>query len=369
MEFLKENEIIVLATSLVAIFSVLMLLFALWIRRALLTEAAIRSAQHDSLVLLQNQMNSNSQQSTLQMEQLRSSLLQISTGITRSLDTSGRTVSERLDGAAKVIGNVNHQLGQLQQANQRIMEIGQDVSQLQQILQSPKLRGNLSELFLGDLLNQILPEANVQMQYKFEGGETVDAVVKLKAGLVPIDAKFPLDNFRKMIQAEDETTRAAHRKTFMKDVKGHIDAVATKYIRADEGTFDFALMYIPAENVYYEIIIRDKETASLLPYALNKRVIPVAPNNLYAYLQTILLGLKGMRIDENARAIMDGLSRLRKEHERFYDQFKVAGQHLDNSVKKFAEADKRLGMIEKKLDQVDGVISGIPAQTSTPAES
>jgi DNA recombination protein RmuC len=158
----------------------------------------------------------------------------------------------------------------------------------------------------------------------------------------------------------------------MKDVKIHIDAIASKYIRADEGTFDFALMYIPAENVYYETIIKDEELGgemALFNYALSKRVIPVSPNSFYAYLQTILLGLKGLRVEESAREMLNQLASLGKEFERFEDSFRLVGQHLANSQSKYQEAEKRFGKIQGRFEQIDGTIKELsgPAAPSTPA--
>jgi DNA recombination protein RmuC len=264
------------------------------------------------------------------------------------------------------MGDVRQQLGQLKESSQRMIEMGQDISKLQDILQPPKLRGSLGELFLADLLSQILPAAHYRLQYPFKGGETVDAVVLLHSGMVPIDAKFPLDNFKRILSTPNEEARAAAKKAFIKDVKGHIDAIASKYIRTDENTFDFALMYVPAENVYYETVIKDSEFGdemSIFSYALKKRVIPVSPNSFYAYLQTIILGLKGMRVEERSREILDNLSRLQKEFDIFAEAFRLVGQHLENSTKKYAEAQKRFDKIEAKVEQIDGLAKGLGAGT------
>ena len=190
----------------------------------------------------------------------------------------------------------------------------------------------------------------------------MDAVIILHAGMVPVDAKFPLENFRRIFAAPNDDERKTARRGFIKDVKGHIDAIASKYIRMDEGTFDFALMYVPAENVYYESIIKDDELGgemSLFNYALKKRVIPVSPNSFYAYLQTILLGLKGMQVEERSREILENLSRLHREFDSFAEAFRLVGQHLDNSVKKFGEAQKRFDKVEAKVEQIDGLAKGL----------
>ncbi|MFC1668016.1 DNA recombination protein RmuC [Chlamydiota bacterium] len=268
------------------------------------------------------------------------------------LQNASINFGDRLDNASKVVGAVQNRLGKIEEANLRIYEIGKDISRLQEILRAPKLRGNLGEFFLGDLLSQILPQEHFKLQYTFKNGEKVDAVIKLSQGLVPIDAKFPLENFRKFLDVEG-ASRKNLRKQFVNDVKKHIDAISSKYIKQDERTFDFALMYIPAENVYYEIIIKGEEFGenhAILNYALDKRVIPVSPNSFYSYLQVILLGLKGLRIEEGVHQILGSLERVRKDFERFKEDFTVLGKHLNNARNTYDNADKRLDGFENKLD-------------------
>lgn len=330
-------------------------------------------ADTTSLTMLQNQLNAGLQQTNQQVETLRQtvndSLQAMTAQMSKALTEANKTVGDRLDNTAKVIGDVRQQLGQLDESSKRMAEVGRDISKLQEILQPPKLRGSLGELFLGDLLAQVLPPDHYDLQYMFKGGEKVDAVVRLSAGLVPIDAKFPLENFKRILASAGEEERKAARKGFLNDVKSHIDDIASKYIRVDEDTFDFALMYIPAENVYYETIIKDDEFGgemSLFTYALKRRVIPVSPNSFYAYLQTIILGLKGMRVEEKSREILENIARLHKEFEGFAESFRLVGQHLDNSQKKFDEAQKRFGKIETRVEMMDGLVKRLDAP-ETPA--
>jgi len=328
-----------------------------WLSRSLRSALAERR-DDQALSLLQNQV----QATVSQIEKLRDGIQQIADQTHRSLADTRQAMDARLDGAARVIGDVSKHLGQLDESAKRIYDVGKDIASLQDILRAPKLRGNLGELFLGDLLAQILPPDHYEMQFAFRSGEKVDAIIRLKAGLVPVDAKFPLENFQRLARAATDDERQAARRAFIKDVKTHVDAIAAKYIRTDEGTFDFALMYIPAENVYYAAIVKDDEfggEAALFQYALVRRVIPVSPNSFYAYLQTILLGLKGLRVEESARQIINNLGRLQKELETFGEAFRLVGQHLQNAQKKFDEADKRFAKVEGKLDQIDGVVHGL----------
>lgn len=314
------------------------------------------------LSLLQNQINANTSETTRKMEAaqrlLQEELNRLNATIERRLSDSSRNISERLENTSKVISDVRQQLGQMDEASKRIFEVGRDISELQQTLQAPKLRGGMSEYMLNELLAQIMPPQSYENQHRFKNGEIVDAVIRLSAGIVPIDAKFPLENFKRILGAENnDEARLAAGRAFARDVKKHVDAIAEKYIRTDEGTFDFALMYIPSESVFYEIIVRNEWNPGepLLQYALAQRVIPVSPNSFYAYLQTILLGLRGMRVEENAREIMDGILRLQKEIESFAGDFELVGQHLNNSLKKFGDAAKRFDRLEIKIDQLTGL--------------
>ena len=267
-----------------------------------------------------------------------------------------RTLGERLDNTAQVVGAVQRSLGSLEEANRKIYEIGKDISSLQQILQAPKLRGGLGELLLEDLLTQILPADHFIMQHTFRSGQKVDAVIKLGAGLVPVDAKFPLENFRRILDAQTDDDRSRMRRAFVTDVKRHIESVATKYILPDENTFDFALMYIPAENVYYEIVVKDAAMldADIGEYALARKVIPVSPGCFYAYLQAIVLGLRGLRIEERSHEILQQLGRLRGDFDRFRDDFRLVGKHLNNATASFSGADRRLERLETRFASVVG---------------
>ncbi len=329
-----------------------LLAWALWARRG-----------PSSLALLQQQIDLLRQQSTAADQHhartLTETLARLGSEVNRQLEAvsrqvleSQKTVGDRLDNAARVVGDVQKNLGALGEASEKIFEVGKDIAGLQNILRAPKLRGGLGEFFLADLLGQILPPEHVSFQHAFRSRETVDAVVRVGGRLVPVDAKFPLENFRKMLEAPSDEERAGLRRKFVQDVRKHIDAIAAKYILPDEGTYDFALMYIPAENVYYETIVKDDSDGALLEYALKHRVVPVSPGSFYAYLQAIVLGLRGFQIEENARRIMEDLARLRGDFARFADDFDTLGKHLANAKTKHDDAGRRLERFQEKLENV-----------------
>ena len=272
------------------------------------------------------------------------------------LQKTQQSLGERLDNAARVVGNVQRSLGGLEEANRKIYEVGKDIASLQEILSAPKLRGGLGEFFLQDLLAQILPPDHFTTQHNFKSGEKVDAVIKLGTCLVPVDSKFPLENFKRLLQATSDDEKARFKRQFVADVRKHIDAISSKYILPDEGTYDFALMYIPAENVYYETIIKDDapDEKNLSHYALSKRVIPVSPNSFYAYLQAIVLGLRGMKVEERAKEIIEYLSRLQGDYTRFRDEFGLLGRHLGHAQASYQSAEKRVEQLGQNLLSLDG---------------
>lgn len=284
---------------------------------------------------------------------LRESLGGVSNLIRQQLSAQTASVDSRLESATKVIGDVQKNLGELGRAAQEIKELGQSVSKLEELLKAPKLRGGLGEYLLEDLLKQVLPSTHFEMQHRFSTGDVVDAVIRTSDRLVAVDSKFPLENFRRLAGAPEAEQRA-HRKAFQSDVRKHIDAIASKYILPDEGTFPFALMYVPAENVYYEVIIRDEaaDGAGLHSHALGRKVIPVSPNSFYAYLQVIALGLRGMAIERRAMEILGNIHQLQGDAGRLREAFDVLGTHLENAGKKYADADSRLARFEGGLDDI-----------------
>ncbi len=312
------------------------------------TELLLLKQQMDHL---QSNVDSSSKLVHQQLSNLTKEMGDRLQASTKMMEEANKTVGVRLDNAARVVGEVQKSLGKMEEATKQIHDVGKDIASLQDILQAPKLRGSLGELFLGDLLAQVLPQDRFELQYGFKNGEKVDAVIKSAHGLIVIDSKFPLENFVRIIQTGSEEDKKAAKKLFISDVKKHIDKISSKYILPDEGTLEFALMYIPAENVYYEIILKhEDDERDLLRYAQEKRIFPVSPNSFYAYLQTIVIGLKGLQMEEGVREVMNSIGRLKKEFTNFGDKFRLVGAHLANSRGAYEQADKILQNIGGKLE-------------------
>jgi DNA recombination protein RmuC len=268
--------------------------------------------------------------------------------VDRRLEAMTATMDRRLETATKTTSAIHQQLGQLGQANAEILARANDLKKLEQALRPPKARGGFGELLLGNLLRDRLPQGAYELQYGFRTGERVDAVIRVER-LVPIDAKFPLDNFERLADAETDDERLLHERAFSRDLRNHVDAIAQKYIRPDEGTYDFALMYLPSEGVYYELV--GGKTGALLQYAHDKRVFPVSPTTFTSQLQVIALGLKGMQIEQRAHEVMAYVAQLQGDFARFRDDFQVVGKHIGNAQSRFAEAEKRLDRLDTKLER------------------
>jgi DNA recombination protein RmuC len=256
----------------------------------------------------------------------------------------------------RVLSDVRERLGALAEVTRRLEAMGASVTEVQQLLQVPKLRGTLGEIWLEELLRQILPASHFEMQHAFRSGERVDAVLRLGDRLVAVDAKFPLEACQRMLAAQGADAER-ERRAFARSLRDRIDEIADKYIRPDEGTYEFALMYIPAENVYYEAVLRaeDPEDAkSVLGHAMRRRVIPVSPHTFYAYLLVILHGLKGMQVERHAREIAERLGGLRQHLDAFWAAFQTVGAHLSNAQKKFDESERLASRVRDRFERIAG---------------
>jgi len=288
-----------------------------------------------------------------QLEALKAAQDSLRESLYKSLQAGQDNISRNLQSSHQLLSRLNSQIGELQGTNRQMLQMQTDLKRLQEILSSPKLRGQMGEWSLENLLAQLLPKNSYNLQHGFKDGKVVDAVVKLAHFSAPIDAKFPLESFERFSRAETETEKTKLRKQFIKDVVNHIDKIASDYIRPTEGTLDFAFMYIPAENVYYETIIKyDGDNLDLLQYALDKKVIPVSPNLLYAYLMTVVMGLHGLRIEKQAAEIRRSLKMLNSEFTEFIRSWDTLGTHIRNTSNKYDEANKKLDRFSLQLTQI-----------------
>ncbi len=273
-------------------------------------------------------------------------------GVTETMDRRlgelDTKVDRRLESASQTTNKIHERLGKVDEATTQMLERAKDLARLEQALRPPKARGGFGELLLENLLRDRLPPSAYDMQHTFDSGERVDAVVRADR-IIPVDSKFPLDNYTKLVEAEADDERQLAERQFARDVKQHIDAIAAKYIRPDEGTYDFAFMYIPVEAVYYELACG--KTGALLSYAHERRVFPVSPTTFTAYLQVIALGLRGMQIEEHAHEVMAYVAELQRDFDRFSDDFDKIGTHIGHAQSKYHEAGKRLDRLETKLQR------------------
>jgi len=339
----KEN---IMQTALIVIIVVLIVLvgFVIWLVASLSGLRRDSAGQAANMNLL-----------TQGIEALRAAQQQTSENLQKSLLAGQTSLNQNLQSSQQILTRLNSQVGELQGTNKQMLTLGSDVKRLQEILASPKLRGQLGEWSLENLLKNILPAGSYELQYSFRDGQRVDALVKLTDFSVPVDAKFPMPSFEAITKAQTDDERIKARRQFQKDVTIHIDKIASDYIRPTEGTIDFALMFIPAENVYYETIIKyPDDTKDILQYSLDKKIIPVSPNLLYVYLMTVVMGLHGLQIEKQAAEIRQNLKSLNASFAEFVSTFDTLGSHLRNASNKYDESSKKLDKFGMKLEHIQG---------------
>lgn len=273
-------------------------------------------------------------------------------GISQALNQTQQHMNERLDKAAQVFGSLQNELGKMQ-------ELGRSMKDIQDVLKSPKLRGNIGEQLMADLIKQHIPKSSFQLQHAFRSKETVDAVIKTKNGLIPVDAKFPAENFLKFTQAQSADEKAAAHKLFVADVKKQINDIARKYIVTDEGTVDFALMYVPGEAVYYEIMTNTE----LCDYAAGQRVYLVSPHSFYYFLQTVLLSLEGELVEAKAKEVMNYLKSIQSDSAKFGGELDLVNKHLSNAK---TNMDRAVVSYEKLSGKIQSA-NRLTAESARPA--
>jgi DNA recombination protein RmuC len=305
------------------------------------------SKSADPVFMLQNQIN------------------ELARTVDSRLGESTRAFERHFGQSFTIIKDVTEGLAKLGQTNKEVLNFTEQLKSLQDILKNPKQRGVLGEYYLETVLKNVLPPAGFRMQYKFSDGETVDAVIFLDKGrLLPIDAKFSLENYNRLLGASKAEERENFERAFKNDLKNRIDETA-KYIRPKEGTMEFAFMFIPSEAIYYDLLINQigavkSSSRDLIEYAVrDKKVIPVSPTSFAAYLQTVLHGLKALEIEKSAKEIIkrvEELGRHIKNYEEFVDKL---GNHLSSTVNAYNVSYKELGKIDRDVLKITGAAPGI----------
>ncbi len=340
---------------------------AAWIRRraaadmtAMQQQIAAQRMEMQSLLAAQSQtvttqIGTLTQAVTQQLGHVQSAL---QTGVADSgllVSKAQEAVAAELKNSREMLGQIRQQLGEVQQAGRELSLASQA---LQVVLGGAKTRGMLGEVALERLLADSLPQASYEMQYRFSTGEAVDAIVRFRDKLLPIDSKFPLEDYRKITEQTPDARRG-----FAQAVKAHTDTIAKKYILPGEGTLDIALMFVPSEGVYYELLMtEDTKGIPLDEYCRSKNVVPVSPNTLHAYIHVINMGLRGMQIEENARRLLAGLAGLKKQFDTFDDVYEKLGTHLRNAQQSYNDADRRLERARASLEQMaHGALPEAPA--------
>jgi DNA recombination protein RmuC len=255
------------------------------------------------------------------------------------LNEQTKNFNERLDNSARIIGQVQKNIGEFS-------EIGRGMKDLQEFLSSPKLRGNIGEQVLKESFN---------LQYTFKSGEKVDAAIKTSGGIIPVDSKFPMENFRKMSGNGDEAFKKTAGKDFERDVRKHIDDIARKYILTEEGTIDYALMYIPSESIYYEIV----NNQALFDYAGEKRVLPVSPTTFYAYLKAILMSFEGQKIEAQAKEILSSLRSIKSDYGKVEENLGTLQKHLTNAFNMMGNVFSSFTNLGQKISSTQNLGSGV----------
>ncbi len=344
-----------MSPSLWLIFAIAAILIAAaiaWLatRRSEAQFSAVRQEMQSSLAsqvqLVTSQLNFLSESVTRELGNVRQEL-QTGVASTGQLATQAqREVAQRLQSSTDALLQVSERIGEVHQTSQDLSKAAQT---LQTVLGGAKTRGTLGETTLERLLEDALPRSAYEMQYRFDStGAVVDAVVRSGDRLLCVDSKFPLEAYRRLVDEGDEA-----RREFAQTVRKHADAIAGKYILPGEHTFDYALMFVPSEGVYYELLMtEDAKYGKLDEYCRTQHVLPVSPNTFYACLNAVAISLQGQKIEENVRHIQAGMAGLKKQFESFAEVYERLGTHLRHAQQSYEEADSRLGRARNSLEQM-----------------
>jgi len=307
-----------------------------------------------------------------QLKELRQTLQNFGTQVDNKMGDSTKMFQAQFAQSAKIITDVTERLTKLDETNKQVMGVADQLQGLEDVLKNPKHRGVLGEYFLENVLKNVLPPSNYKMQYEFKNGDIVDAVVFVKDKIIPIDSKFSLENYNRILNERDPEKKEELEKAFKIDLKNRIDETA-KYIRPNEDTMDFAFMFIPAEGIYYDLLINQVgaikvNTRDLIEYAFKDRhVIIVSPTSFFAYLQTVMQGLRALQIEESAKEIRKYVEMLQKHLLSYEEYMKKLGNNLGTTVGMYNKAYKEFGKIDKDVIKITGKTSDIePMQIAGP---
>jgi len=282
------------------------------------------------------------------------------------LSESNKAMQVQFGQSASIISQVTEKLTKLDETNRQVVGFAGQLQSLENILKNPKQRGILGEYYLETVLKNVLPPNSYQMQYAFKDGAIVDAVVFIEKRIVPVDSKFSLENYNKMIETKDMAEKKRYESAFINDLKNRIEETS-KYVRPEENTMDFAFMFIPSEAVYYDLLINKigaitEDTNNLIYHAGRKKVIVVSPTSFLAYLQTVLQGLRNQKISEQAKEIIKEVERLGKHLYAYNEYFNKLGNHLDTAVSSYNKAGKEFQKIDKDVVKITGGESKIEVE-------
>lgn len=324
--------------------------------------------QNDALRLIQNQIgNFQSQLGDFMRTvdaKVGSSNKEMQQAVHMQFSESQKLIREINEQVERNLSNVAKEMTAANETSKQVLGITDQLQNLEKVLKHQKQRGNLGEAALELILSNILPPTAYKLQHQFKNGETVDAVIITKDGLIPVDAKFSLDNYNRVVNESDETRKEELEKEFRNDLKKRIDETA-KYVRPAEGTLPFAFMFIPAEGIYYDLLINEVgavkvNTRSLIDYASNeKKVIIVSPTTFSAYLQSVLYGFRAFKIEESAQLIIGRVEELRKHLVAYEDYMKKLGNALGTTVNHYTAAYKELKKVDKDVVKITGETAGI----------
>jgi DNA recombination protein RmuC len=318
---------------------------------------------------LSKSIDEHRQGTNAQIDQLANQVSQLASLVGKQVESLRGSVEERLTNfssqlggqlseANKLFSSLKQDFGELKESSSNMLEIGKQINQLQNILSSPKLRGNLGETILEELIKQVIPQGFYEFQYTFHDGAKVDAIIRTSERIICIDSKFPKEEFERYVNAGSDSEKNSAMGRFSKAMKDQIDDIAEKYIKPAENTFDFAIMFIPSESMYYELLMQDADESGVYRYAMKKHVIPSSPNSFYAYIQAIAIGLKGMQIEKNAQLVRDQLAQLENSLAKFDDHFETLGTHLKNAANKYSDSHEALGRFRERLQGIASLDDG-----------